>query len=51
MYRSRPAAEEVEVKVDPTKLRFDPSAIAKYKAKGPGTLPAPPPPSPSFPSV
>ncbi len=39
MYRSRPAAEEVEVKVvDPTKLRFDPSAIAKYKVKGPGTL-------------
>jgi hypothetical protein len=37
MYRPRQAEEE-PAKVDPTKLRFDASAIAKYKVKGPGEL-------------
>jgi hypothetical protein len=43
MYRPRQAEEE-PAKVDPTKLRFDASAIAKYKVKGPGELMQTPPP-------
>jgi hypothetical protein len=42
MFRSRPADEE-KPSLDPTKLRFDPRAIEKYKVKGPGMFPPVPP--------